>query len=90
MIRRIPDVAGSEPSVTVLDDLIQEIYRADSLVGVLAETLTKLGAQDDAPYQIYALSVMAEGTVDILQSILTKALTLHRRHELPAVSASEP
>ena len=85
-MQRIFPVTDSQPSAEVLDELVREINRADSLLGVLAKTLGELDRQDDAPYQVYACSVMAEGAGDVLQSILTKALALQRR-EIPAAAA---
>lgn len=61
------------------DSLTLEIERADSLTGLLIERLESLNERQDAPHELYALSVVAIAVSDLMQKIHDAARELHHQ-----------
>lgn len=96
MKRRHATRAGTKrakkPDVTRLEALGQletKILRADSLMFLLATRLTALNDINDAPAELYALSVVADAASDLLQGMLDKVNALRGENPggLPAAAA---
>jgi hypothetical protein len=59
------------------DAITLQLERADSLTGLLAQRLSDLHEQLDAPNELYALSLIADAVSEKLQLILDNARAWH-------------
>lgn len=72
------ETTPKQPTRTNLYDALSlRIEQADALTGLLAQRLSALNEQHDAPSELYALSLVAESVSDQLQHILNNARALH-------------
>ena len=66
-------VVPTESKTILIDAVTLEIERADALTGFLAQQLSDLEDQPNAPAELYALRLIAEHIVTKLQLIHDKA-----------------